>query len=182
MSMNFYHKAFLTWSFKRSSYEFSTPMPQEGEWHVRYVNIQFENLRLIRHSLPMKTLYFVCSNHLFYGRHEPQLLSKKQAEDKLNISLYSLLCCRLHQGYTVKVSQSVEKEIWFFMCLFLCVELLHNFLFHILGSLYEGRSSGAESGPSLEFSHIPRLQSYVSVARRISRSLFPLYSRCTSLK
>ncbi|XP_052124949.1 KICSTOR complex protein SZT2 isoform X2 [Frankliniella occidentalis] len=76
MSMNFYHKAFLTWSFRRPSYEFSNPLPQEGEWNV--------------------------SNHLFYGRHEPQLLSKKQAEDKLNISLHSLLCCRLHQGYTVK--------------------------------------------------------------------------------
>jgi hypothetical protein len=43
------------------------------------------------------------SNACFYGSHEPHLLLKKQEEDNLATTLLSVLCCRLREGYTIKV-------------------------------------------------------------------------------
>lgn len=43
------------------------------------------------------------SNACFYGSHNPHLLRKKQEEDNLATTLLSVLCCRLREGYTIKV-------------------------------------------------------------------------------
>jgi hypothetical protein len=46
---------------------------------------------------------FSVSNACFYGSREPHLLRKKQEEGKLATTLLSVLCCRLREGYTIKV-------------------------------------------------------------------------------
>jgi hypothetical protein len=43
------------------------------------------------------------SNACFYGNHEPHLLRKEQEEDNLATTLLSVMCCRLREGYTIKV-------------------------------------------------------------------------------
>jgi len=57
------------------------------------------------------------SNACFYGSHEPHLLRKKQEEDNLATTLLSVLCCRLREGYTIKVLNiSVEVAASFVIC------------------------------------------------------------------
>lgn len=51
------------------------------------------------------------SNQSFYGNREPQLLTKKQNEDILDASLASVLCCRLHEGFIIKVQGVVNFRL-----------------------------------------------------------------------
>ncbi|XP_024942950.1 KICSTOR complex protein SZT2 isoform X2 [Cephus cinctus] len=41
-------------------------------------------------------------NTLFHSQKSPQLLRKKQIDDKVTCTLSSLLCCRLREGYLIK--------------------------------------------------------------------------------
>ena len=60
------------------------------------------------------------SNACFYGNHEPHLLRKKQEEDNLATTLLSVLCCRLREGYTIKVLNiSVEVAASFVICTYI---------------------------------------------------------------
>lgn len=86
--MNMYHRAFLSWNFSKGNNELDLDygFPQRTEeWHV--------------------------SNSCFYGVREPQLLRKKQMEDKLSTSLPHLLCCRLREGYTIRHISATDNRI-----------------------------------------------------------------------
>ncbi|XP_063994970.1 KICSTOR complex protein SZT2-like [Diachasmimorpha longicaudata] len=71
--MNIYHRNFLCWQLYRT-------VPSE-------------------HSI--KSNYWQTDNSLFYG-FQPQLLRKKQIDNKVTCTLSSLLCCRLRDGYLIK--------------------------------------------------------------------------------
>ncbi|XP_039299468.1 KICSTOR complex protein SZT2-like [Nilaparvata lugens] len=76
--MNIYQISFLTWSFMKGGLGIEPYSGElsKGEWCVR--------------------------NRRFDGNREPQLLTKKQSEDSLNVTLSSVLCCRMREGYFVK--------------------------------------------------------------------------------
>ena len=72
--MNMYHRSFLCWQLYRTE----TCESSAGIYVWR------------------------TGNSLFYGHQRPQLLRKKQIEDKVTCTLNSLLCCRLRDGYLIK--------------------------------------------------------------------------------
>ncbi|RZF32789.1 hypothetical protein LSTR_LSTR011435 [Laodelphax striatellus] len=76
--LNLYQLSFLTWSFVKGALgiEPCSGELSKGEWCVR--------------------------NRRFDGNREPQLRTKKQSEDSLNVTLASVLCCRMREGYFVK--------------------------------------------------------------------------------
>lgn len=74
--MNIYHKNFLSWQLYRTFNDSSSTPTQSTDWQT--------------------------SNTLFHGSRPPQLLRKKQIDDKVNCTLSSLLCCRLREGYLIK--------------------------------------------------------------------------------
>ncbi|KAK0161678.1 hypothetical protein PV327_008097 [Microctonus hyperodae] len=46
--------------------------------------------------------YWHTNNMLFYAHQHPQLLRKKQLDDKVICTLSNLMCCRLRDGYLIK--------------------------------------------------------------------------------
>ncbi|XP_043281050.1 KICSTOR complex protein SZT2-like isoform X2 [Venturia canescens] len=72
--MNMYHRNFICWQLYRN--ENCEPSAEPKVWRT--------------------------GNSLFYGHQRPQLLRKKQIDDKVTCSLSSLLCCRLRDGYLIK--------------------------------------------------------------------------------
>ncbi|XP_048511777.1 KICSTOR complex protein SZT2-like isoform X2 [Athalia rosae] len=77
VSMNVYHKGFLCWQLYRTmSCDLSLTPIRLNDWYT--------------------------SNSLFHGNRPPQLLRKKQIDDKVTCTLSSLLCCRLREGYLIK--------------------------------------------------------------------------------
>nr|XP_018915153.1 PREDICTED: protein SZT2-like [Bemisia tabaci] len=85
-TVNIYHEAFLMWSFnKKSSVCEVSSFIKDGHW----------------------TIY----NPSFQGYMESNLLMKKHAEEDLNASLLSVLCCRLREGYVVKSVQLKDNQL-----------------------------------------------------------------------
>ncbi|XP_046747125.1 KICSTOR complex protein SZT2-like [Diprion similis] len=75
--MNVYHRNFLCWQlYRTASCDPSQMQPRPNDWHT--------------------------SNPSFHGNRPPQLLRKKQIDDKVTCTLSSLLCCRLREGYLIK--------------------------------------------------------------------------------
>ncbi|XP_023246457.1 KICSTOR complex protein SZT2 [Copidosoma floridanum] len=73
--INSYHENLLCWQLYRpDNLEVASPDP--SAWYTK--------------------------NTWFYGHEPPQLLRKKQVDDQVTCTLYSLLCCRLREGYLIK--------------------------------------------------------------------------------
>lgn len=73
--MNTFHTNFLCWQLYRTISSGVRP-PEPNDWQTQ--------------------------NILFYGHESPQLLRKKQVDNKVSCTLSSLLCCRLREGYLIK--------------------------------------------------------------------------------
>ncbi|KAL3289661.1 hypothetical protein HHI36_023069 [Cryptolaemus montrouzieri] len=72
--MNVYHELFLLWSFHSKS----------------------------RNVIPQADSYkWTSENEIFRGHKKPNLLTKRQAEEKSNVSIFLLLSRRLRDGFTV---------------------------------------------------------------------------------
>lgn len=75
--LNIYHRNFLCWQLYRTiSCDSTNSQPRLNDWHT--------------------------NNPSFHGNRPPQLLRKKQIDDKVTCTLSSLLCCRLREGYLIK--------------------------------------------------------------------------------
>uniref|UniRef100_A0A0C9R6N5 Szt2 protein n=1 Tax=Fopius arisanus TaxID=64838 RepID=A0A0C9R6N5_9HYME len=106
--MNIYHRNFLCWQLYRT-------VPSEQ---------------------PIKSNYWQTDNSLFYG-HQPQLLRKKQIENKVTCTLSSLLCCRLRDGYLIKRMSLRDASVE--IC-FILPWKTHVFLEYFISSSWPPRS------------------------------------------
>lgn len=77
-------------------------------------------------------------NTLFYGHQQPQLLRKKQIDDKVTCTLSSLLCCRLRDGYLIK--KVCLKDGYFEIC-FVLPWKTHVFLEYLVSSTWPPKTT-----------------------------------------